>query len=115
MEFEDNKYNQVCVWQGTLVGEDRIEEFENFFYKKGFRVKYIEEIKTFPDKDKNGNDIPETGGRNDIFFYIHDDDIMKFAIKRLMMEIRWIEDILAEGNYRSPIYPERVFNYKTWG
>jgi len=71
--IKNKNYNQVCVWPGTIVGKDRINDFINFMEKTfEVRIQYLEEIKTFPDR---GN--PETGGRNDLFFAIHDDDIMK--------------------------------------
>jgi len=103
-------YNQVCIWPGTLVGQDKIEEFEKFMADEfGTKVQYLEEIETYPDKDD-----PTTGGRNDLFFAIHNDDVGKFSIPRLKAGIRWIEDVLSKTNYRNKIYPKRVFEYKTW-
>jgi hypothetical protein len=32
----------------------------------------------------------------------------------LYMGIRWVENVLSAANYRDPIYPERVFGYKSW-
>lgn len=108
-------FNQVCVWPGTLVGPDQIDEFTSYMLNEfGVRVLYLEEIKTLPDVDSCGCPVPDTGGRNDLFFKIHDDDVMKFAVHRLMAGIRWIEDVLSDCNYNSPIYPERVFEYMTW-
>ena len=106
----EKEFNQVCIWPATLIGQDKIEEFKNFM-KDTFdvRIQYLEEIKTFPDKDD-----PKTGGRNDVFFSVHNDDIGKFSVPRLSAGIRWIEDVLSKGNYRDPIYPKRVFKYKTW-
>ena len=102
------KFKQVCVWPGTIVGQDKIAVFEDLM-KKEFdcRIQYLEEIKTFPG---DGGE----GGRNDVFFAIHNDDIGKFAIPRLQVGIRWLEDVLAPGNYGDPIYPARVFEYKCW-
>lgn len=97
-----SNFNQLCVWEATLVGEENIKEFENFFLKEmGSRVKYIEEVKTLPTPGQ-----PGTGGRNDVFFYIHDDDIMKFAVPRLAIGVRWWEDVLGNGNGK--LYPENV-------
>lgn len=31
-------------------------------------------------------------------FYVHDDDIGRFAVKRLLYGIRWWEDVLGNGN-----------------
>lgn len=104
------QFSQVCIWPATIVGEDKIEEFEKFMLDNfGTRVQYLEEIETFPDKG-----VKESGGRNDVFFAVHNDDIGKFAVPRLSAGIRWIEDVLDKGNYRNRIYPERVFKYKTW-
>jgi len=101
-------FTQVCVWPGTVVGQDKIVDFEEFM-KKTFdtRIKYIEEIKTFPG---DGGE----GGRNDIFFSVHNEDVAKFAVPRLSYGIRWIEDVLSPENYHDPIYPPKVFEYKTW-
>lgn len=113
-------FTQVCVWQNTLVrsikgSNKEPAEFENWMKEQfGVRVQYLEEIETKPDIDSTGNIINGTGGRIDTFFAIHQDDIMKFAILRLQVGIRWIEDVLAPVNYTSPIYPERVFKYQTW-
>ena len=100
------KFNQLCVWPATLVGVKKIKEFETFILKNlGARVKYVEEVKTLPDKDKLGNTKPGTGNRNDVLFYIHDEDISRFAIKRLAYGIRWWEDVLANNKN---IYPNEV-------
>ena len=105
----NEKFTQVCVWPGTLV-DGKIEEFEEFMFKEfGSRVQYLEEIKTLPDKGVDG-----TGDRNDLFFAVHEEDVGKFAIPRLQMGIRWIEDVLAKGNYTNKIYPKRVFIFTPW-
>ena len=99
-----NKFNQVCVWEAIIVGEEQINEFEEFFKKElNCRVKYIEEVKTLPTPGK-----AKTGGRNDVFFYIHDDDIGKFSIARLSLGIRWWEDVLGNGNMR--LYPQSLLS-----
>ena len=105
-----SKFNQLCVWPATIVGNDQIKEFTNFFKKEmGVRVKFLEEVKTLPTPN-----VPDTGGRNDVFFFVHDDDIMKFAVPRLQIGIRWWEDVLGNGN--GVLYPENVLaKYpKTW-
>ena len=110
------KYNQLCVWPATVVGKDDIKELENFFKDDmGVRIKYKTEVLTNPDLDEDGNEIPDTGGRNDLFFYVHDDDIGKFAIPRLSMGIRWYEDVVSynDGAY---LYSESFLeeNPITW-
>jgi|TARA_B110000495_G_scaffold46829_1_gene38854 hypothetical protein len=111
---QEKPYTQVCVWASTTVGEDNIELFEKTLLTQyNVRVKYLEEISTFPDRDDGGNNVEGTGGRSDVFFSIHEDDISSFAIKRLSFDppVRWIEDMLASNK---TIYPETVSNYTTW-
>lgn len=106
-------YTQVCVFPGLIVDEDKIQEFVDQI-KEVFdtRVQYLETITTKPDVD----DPENTGGRLDVFLAVHQDDIAKFAVRRLQYGIRWIEDILsnANGYHLNPIYPEYVEGYKTW-
>ena len=107
------KFNQLCVWPGTVVGDSKKvqEDFVKFFKDElGVTVKYETEVKTLP----NTPECTETGGRNDLFFYIADDDIMKFAVPRLSMGIRWYEDVLSNGGDK--LYPTEVLEKyeKTW-
>ena len=107
-----NKFNQLCVLQGTLLPEENgVEELENFFKEKfGVTVKFETQVKTLPDTPE----CTETGGRNDLFFYIADDDIGKFAVPRLQMGIRWWEDVLGNGG--GNLYTEEFLERypKTW-
>ena len=108
-------YSQVVVWHGTEIGDTPVEEFNKFFKDEfNVRVKFIEEIVTAPDLDKNGFPVEETGGRHDVFFSIHEKDIPKFAISRFKLQDppRWIEDVYANGG--GNLYPQDVQNYKTW-
>ena len=110
------KYNQLCVWPATVVGKDDVKDLEDFFKKEmDVRIKYKTEVLTNPDLDGNGNEVPDTGGRNDLFFYVHDDDIGKFAVPRLSMGIRWYEDVVSynDGAY---LYPQSFLeeNPITW-
>ena len=109
----ESQFNQLCVWPGVVVGDSKKvqEDFIKFFKDEmGVEVKYETEVKTLPDNPG----CTETGGRNDIFFYIADDDIGKFAIPRLNMGIRWYEDVLSNGG--GDIYPTEVLEKyeKTW-
>lgn len=82
-----------------------VEDFVKFFEAQfGTRIIYLEEVVTGP-----GSGGP--GGRNDVLFAVHDEDVMKFAVPRLTMGIRWIEDAL---NGDSSIYPERLSGYRCW-
>ena len=113
MIMEDKEYTQVCVAPGMVVGNDGHESFEKFMLAMfQIRIKYIEEIKTNPDIDESGQDVPETGNRNDIFFRIHSDDVLKFSLDRLEHGIRWIEDIFF--NHQEHLYPSRIKEYMSW-
>jgi len=84
IDTEEGKYTQLCVWPATILGDNTPEQFEQFI-KEEFndtRAKFTEEVITNP---ANG----EKGGRHDLFFYIHNDDLGKFAVKRLSYGIRW--------------------------
>ena len=101
-------FTQVCVWPACVVGAEGVAEFETSLASHmGVRIKYLEEIVTEPG---DGGE----GGRNDLFFALHSEDVGKFAVPRLQMGIRWIENVLSKANYRDPIYPARVFGYKSW-
>ena len=105
-------FNQVCVWPGTVVGADRVAEFEGWMLTQFYaNVQYLEEVKTAPDYD-NGSPVKGTGGRTDLFFAIHDDDIGKFAIPRMQYGVRWIEDVYGNGG--GDLYPERIAEYQSW-
>ena len=92
-------YKQLCVWPGTVLGDSSPEDFENFFLNEmEVRVKYHKEVLTLPDLDESGIHVEDTGGRNDLFFYVHDEDVKKFAIPRLKMGIRWWEDVVVYNN-----------------
>ena len=105
------KYNQLCVLQGTIMPDGGAKELETFFKDEmGVKVKFETEVKTLPDTPG----CTETGGRNDVFFYIADDDIGKFAVPRLSMGVRWYEDVLGNGNGK--LYSKEFLNKypKTW-
>ena len=106
-------YTQVCVFPGLIVDENKIQVFTDLI-KEAFdtRVQYLETILTKPDVD----DPENTGGRSDVFFAVHQDDIGKFAVRRLQYGIRWIEDAMSNvnGYHLNPLYPEYVEGYKSW-
>ncbi len=106
----DSNYTQLCVWPGCVLGESTPAEFEKFFLDEmNTRVKYHTEVETLPDLDKAGNPVPESGGRNDLFFYVHTDDLGHFAVPRLKMGIRWWEDVVGY-NDNSHLYTKEFLN-----
>ena len=116
-------FTQVCVWQGTVVGEESKDEFISWL-KDEFEVQgqYLEEILTKPSVCPEHGIIPNTGGRNDVFFAIKDGDQTKgsFISKRLQYGIRWVEDVLSATNGginklgQPTLYPEHVKEYISW-
>jgi len=110
----DENFNQVCVWPGMCVDEEDRHDFQEYFLQNGYRVILLETITTGPDRDESGNVNFETGGRIDTIFAVHNEDVMKFAIPRIDMGIRWIEDVLDNEAENHSIYPNRVKEYRTW-
>jgi hypothetical protein len=109
---KNENFIQVCQWANTLVGESEKDKFEAWMQEQfDTRVQYLEEYTTNPTPDEE-----DTGGRNDVIFAVHSDDVTKFAIPRLSMGIRWIEDVLdnAKANDELPIYPKHLKDYRTW-
>ena len=118
MNNTNKHFEQVMVWHGTIVPEGKEKEFEEFCLKElSIRVKFIETIKTGPDYE-NDYPVEGTGGRTDCFFYIHNEDISKFAIGRFKLGDgcpRWIEDVLDNMSAKEQnLYPERVKKMRTW-
>jgi len=110
-------YKQLCVWPSALLDGSTIEDFVQFFKDElGVRVQFEAEIKTLPDLDEDENPISDTGGRTDIFFYIHEDDTHKFAIPRLTLGIRWWEDVIKYNNNSSHLYSKEFIetHQPTW-
>ena len=108
-----NQFTQLCVWPGVIViGESKPEEHEGQIIDfeawvanefKGTRAKFAEEVKTLPTPGE-----PGTGGRHDIFFYVHHNDIGIFAVPRLAYGIRWWEDVIENESHL--IYPQEVLD-----
>ena len=99
----------LCVWPATIVG-DKEEEFVAFL-KENFGVngQYATEFFTLPDVD-NGVAVPDTGGRNDLLFWVAANDISKFAVPRLGYGIRWWSDYL--DNSRNIVPDDILEQYK---
>lgn len=122
-QYEQEGYKQVCIWPGTILNDEGTEPsaedikvFEDFIMNEfNTRIKFLEQVKTLPDKDEYGNTIANSGDRNDIFFVVHKEDIEKFAVPRLMAGIRWLEDAFYYNNHQG-IYPKEVVDRypKTW-
>ena len=111
----EKDFTQLCVWLGTVLGDSTPKDLEDFFLNEmGVRVKYHTEVETLPDVE-NGKAVPDTGGRNDLFFFVHDEDIPKFAVPRLQMGIRWWEDVIVYNDNKH-LYTDQFLeaNPPTW-
>ena len=75
-------YNQLCVMEGTLMPEGGAEELVKFFKDEmGVNVHFETQVKTLPDETGEG-------GRNDLFFYIADNDISSLQYQ----DYKWVLD-----------------------
>lgn len=107
-DIESEYYKQLCVWPATQLGDSTPEQFEQFMQEHfNARIKFMEEVITLPGQGGEG-------GRSDLFFYVHNDDVGSFAVPRLQAGIRWWEDVV--GNKSHTIYPQEIIDkYKvTW-
>ncbi len=115
--MEDEKYRQLAVWAAVVLEDDEVEDFTEFMQENlDTRVKFSETVYTLPSMD-DGEPVPDTGGRADLFFYVHNDDIPAFAIKRFALGDgcpRWWEDVLGNGD--GDLYTQEVHSKypKTW-
>lgn len=91
-----DKYIQLCVWPGISLGDMKEEDFPYFMAKnfQNIRVKYEKELEVTIDGKKS----------NYLFFYVHIDDVDKFAELRMGACIRWWEDIFI--NEEEDIFPK---------
>ena len=60
-------------------------------------------VATIPSKNSEGDDIPGTGGRVDLVFYVDGKDIPEFSGRRIEFGMRWWEDVYF--NKQEDIYP----------
>lgn len=93
------KFHQLCAWVGTTLNGKTAEDFEKFFKELGYRVKFAEEVK------RVGTD------QSIILFWIHDDDVERFAIPRLKMGISWWEDLIKYNGHRDWFTKETLDKY----
>ena len=104
-------YTQVCVWPATMLGDSDPDDFAGWALRElGARVVHLEDVETLPDV-VDGKEVPGTGGRIDMLFAVHSEDVGKMMVRRLMHGISWIEDALAN---HGDAYPSRLREYATW-
>jgi len=83
---EENNFTQLCVWPGVTLSGITPEEFTKSIAEMfgGVRVIFKCELLIEGDED--------TEPRSQLLFYIHQEDLSKFALPRLQSGIRWWED-----------------------
>lgn len=109
----DSPFSQVVVWQGTVVGAKNAADFEKFILvQMNTRAKYIMDVYTNPDLNALGEPVPDTGGRCDVLFSVHRDDVAHFAVPRFQYGMRWLDDVYGNGG--SYLYPREVAELLSW-
>ena len=113
-----NPYQTLVVWKNTIVGAKFALEFAKDFLKRGFRVVYAEEYRTLPDIE-DGIKVQGTGGRNDLLFYVHAEDIEEFSVWLLQWcgEMSWFEDVMRYDGHTVPnrivgLYTSSTVDYR---
>lgn len=93
---KEEGYGVLAVWPQILAEKDDEEQIQDFMSNMGCRnrVKIVGCVKTLPNYEHRNDDNPQTGGRVDLCFYFHDEDIYRVAVRRLAHGIRWWEDVV---------------------
>jgi hypothetical protein len=101
-------YTYLCVIQGLSIEESDVPDFEAFLLDKcGTRVQFLETYRTLPDLC-DGIPVADTGGRADVIFSVHKNDIAKLHLgHRMELGIRWLDDAISNA---PDIYEERIKN-----
>ena len=101
----------VCVWPGTLVGQEDVETFNSTMSEQlGVKITYLEEVKTNPNP---GETLEESGGRNDVFFEMDEDDLDEVMFPFMIMNIFPIGEItkeLMDKMNETKLYPQEVID-----
>lgn len=116
---EKTDFTQLCVWPATLINEEDkpgyqitdedIKGLEKFFKEEfNVRIKFAERVFTNPTI-KEGKPVKDSGGRSDLLFWVHSEDLSKFAIKRLAYGIRWWEDVVKYNDCQG-IYSKQILD-----
>ena len=108
-------FSQVLMMHG-VDAPPSAKEFEDLIGSalNGARIQYLEQVLTEPDIDEDGCRIEGTGGRSDLLFAVHNDDMgISLSLLRLQFGMRWIEDVIRY-NDNANLYPARLDGYCRW-
>lgn len=76
VDSASDAYTQLCVWQGApLAGALSMRLLSEAF---GYRVRLADDVRTLPGHCGSG-------GQRDVFFYVHNDDVGRFATHRFVL------------------------------
>lgn len=68
-------YSQLVIWPSTILGQKSCKDFEDFILEK-----FNTRVKCMGEWD------------NSIFFYIHDEDLLSFSLKKVHTDIKWVNE-----------------------
>lgn len=106
-------YPQVCIWEGINPENFSFKWFTDKM-KKDFDVRIIclEVIETRPEI-RSARVVEGTGGRFDLFFSVHKQDVDSFNEPKTQYTMKWVDDEISPAeNYKYQPYPERVKRYR---
>jgi hypothetical protein len=109
---ELENYNILALWPSIVVQKDDEDSVQEFMSNMGCKhpIKLVGCVETLPDWHERNDEEPTTGGRIDLAFYFHSEDIYRIAVRRLQHGIRWWEDVVANdiehGLNKGMIYEE---------
>ena len=94
---KEKGYEVLAVWPSMVAQTDDADAIQEYFSNMGCKnpVKIIGCVQTLPDYGDRHLDEPLTGGRVDLCFYFHNEDIYRVAVRRLTVGIRWWEDVVG--------------------
>ena len=86
--YRDNSL--LMVWPDCSMKNDDVKKALKGI--ESIDVTIVGSVQTIPDKKVDGSDIPGTGGRTDIFFWLHS-SLIKDTAKYSVYGIRWWGDV----------------------
>lgn len=101
-EDEAEGFTQLCVWENCILKPEEVADFVDFVRTQcQTRVRVVGCVETLP-----GAGGP--GGRVDLLFYAHSEDITKLAARKFVLRMRWWEDVLENLGPHKTIYPQEL-------
>lgn len=116
MKFEA-PFEQAVLWPGVTGAAEDPEGLVAYLEEQfpTCRFKFIGQYLTLPNRI-DGVDVPGSGGRSDVVFAIHQDDIGKFAVPRFEYGMRWVDDVILNEKFKGEetIYCEEIHALMSW-